>query len=42
MALVTLSELIVSAQGGELVSFPTDTVPALAIRPDRGGVLFEV
>ncbi|MEY2977341.1 MAG: Sua5/YciO/YrdC/YwlC family protein [Prochlorotrichaceae cyanobacterium] len=42
MALVTLSELIVSAQGGELVSFPTDTVPALAIRPDRAGVLFEV
>lgn len=42
MALVTLPELIAFAQGADLVSFPTDTVPALAIRPDRAEVLFEV
>ena len=42
MALVTLSKLISAAQAGNLVSFPTDTLPALAIRPDRAEVLFAV
>lgn len=35
MALVSLISLVASARSGKLVSFPTDTVPALAVRPDR-------
>jgi len=42
MGLVTRSELIRQGQQGALISFPTDTVPALAIQPDRASVLFEV
>jgi L-threonylcarbamoyladenylate synthase len=39
---VSLSELVNAAQSGtHLVSFPTDTVPALAVRPDRAGLIFE-
>jgi L-threonylcarbamoyladenylate synthase len=40
MSYVTLSELIAGAIAGQLVSFPTDTVPALAVRPDRSGLIF--
>ncbi|MFZ4729570.1 MAG: L-threonylcarbamoyladenylate synthase [Pseudanabaena sp.] len=29
-----------SARSGKLVSFPTDTVPALAVRPDRSADIF--
>ncbi len=35
MGLVSLAALIAGARSGKLVSFPTDTVPALAVRPDR-------
>lgn len=35
------AQLITIAQGGSLISFPTDTVPALAIRPDRAQDLFQ-
>lgn len=40
MTLVSLSELIAGAQAGQVVSFPTDTVPALAVRPDRAEAIF--
>lgn len=41
MPQVSLAELIAAAQSGShLVSFPTDTVPALAVRPDRSSLIF--
>jgi L-threonylcarbamoyladenylate synthase len=40
MALVSLVALVAGARSGKLVSFPTDTVPALAVRPDRCGDIF--
>lgn len=39
--LVSLEQLITQAQAGQLVSFPTDTVPALAVRPDRSELIFQ-
>lgn len=42
MPQVTCSELIsIAREGTGLVSFPTDTVPALATRPDRAEMIFE-
>lgn len=39
---VSLSELVAGARSGNyIVSFPTDTVPALAVRPDRAALIFE-
>jgi L-threonylcarbamoyladenylate synthase len=40
VALVSLISLVASARSGKLVSFPTDTVPALAVRPDRSADIF--
>ena len=40
MTLVSLTALVASARSGKLVSFPTDTVPALAVRPDRSADIF--
>jgi L-threonylcarbamoyladenylate synthase len=41
MPQVSLSELVAAARSGEhLISFPTDTVPALASRPDRAGLIY--
>lgn len=40
MPQVSLSELVAAVQVGELVSFPTDTVPALAARPDAGDRIY--
>ena len=40
MALVSVAALVASARSGKLVSFPTDTVPALAVRPDRSVDIF--
>ena len=41
MPAVSLSELVAAAcKGDRLVSFPTDTVPALAVRPDRASLIF--
>ena len=40
MAQVSLITLIADARSGRLVSFPTDTVPALAVLPDRAEQLF--
>jgi L-threonylcarbamoyladenylate synthase len=42
MPQVSLANLIASARSGDrLISFPTDTVPALAVRPDCAGLIFE-
>lgn len=42
MPQVSCSELVTVARAGTgLVSFPTDTVPALAARPDRAEMIFE-
>lgn len=41
MPQVLLSELVAYVCSGErLVSFPTDTVPALGVRPDRADLIF--
>jgi L-threonylcarbamoyladenylate synthase len=40
MTQVSMSALIAGARSGQLVSFPTDTVPALAVRPDRAELIF--
>lgn len=42
MTLVSLSELITGAQQGKVVSFPTDTVPALAVRPNNAQAIFKL
>ncbi len=41
MVRVSQQKLIAGAIAGQLVSFPTDTLPALAVRPDRGSLIFE-
>jgi len=42
MPLVSAEDLIQAAIAGDaVVSFPTDTVPALAARPDRAPLIFE-
>ena len=40
MDLVSLISLVASARSLKLVSLPTDTVPALAVRPDRSADIF--
>ena len=40
MTQVSLKDLIVGARAGLLVSFPTDTVPALAAIPEKAGLIF--
>lgn len=43
MPQVSLTQLVDLARSGDhLISFPTDTVPALAVRPDRAGLIFAV
>ncbi len=34
--------LVAAARSGQLVSFPTDTVPAMAIKPDRRDDIFQL
>ncbi|MGD1704373.1 L-threonylcarbamoyladenylate synthase [Dapis sp. BLCC M229] len=41
MSLVSIETLIKGAISGNLVSFPTDTVPALAARPDKADLIFQ-
>ena len=41
MTQVSLVDLIAGARAGVLVSFPTDTVPALAALPEKAGLIFE-
>lgn len=40
MTQVSMSTLVAGALSGQVVSFPTDTVPALAVRPDRSELIF--
>ena len=40
MAHVSFSELVAAVLRGELISFPTDTVPALAARPEAGDRIY--
>jgi L-threonylcarbamoyladenylate synthase len=37
---VSLDALVAGVQAGKLVSFPTDTVPALAALPEQGALIF--
>ncbi|MDJ0691734.1 MAG: L-threonylcarbamoyladenylate synthase [Xenococcaceae cyanobacterium MO_188.B32] len=39
---VSLSKLITKAIAGEVVSFPTDTVPALAVKPESAQKVFTI
>lgn len=42
MAAISFSALIAAVRSGEyLISFPTDTVPALASRPDQAGLIYQ-
>ncbi len=41
MTQVSLDNLIFAAKSGNLVSFPTDTVPALAALPERAELIFQ-
>jgi L-threonylcarbamoyladenylate synthase len=38
----SLSEVVTAAMNGAVVSFPTDTVPALAVRPDRAELIYQL
>lgn len=40
MTQVSQTELITGAIAGKVISFPTDTVPALAVRPERSALIF--
>jgi L-threonylcarbamoyladenylate synthase len=40
MTQVAQADLIAGAIAGKVVSFPTDTVPALAVRPERAALIF--
>ncbi len=40
MPQVSLAELAAQARSGSLISFPTDTVPALATRPDAAAQIY--
>lgn len=42
MVLVTQNELIQKAIAGLVVSFPTDTVPALAVKPEKALLLYQI
>lgn len=41
MTQVNTEELIAVAKTGKLVSFPTDTVPALAVQPEQAELIFQ-
>lgn len=40
MSQTSLDRLIIAAQSGQLVSFPTDTLPALATLPEHADLIF--
>lgn len=42
MVQVSEKELIAGAIAGRVVSFPTDTVPALAVKPELGGAIYQL
>ena len=37
-----MTDLIAGAIAGKVVSFPTDTVPALAVKPEFAQLLFQI
>jgi L-threonylcarbamoyladenylate synthase len=39
---VSFPQLVQAARQGSVVSFPTDTLPALAVRPDRAELLYQI
>ena len=41
MTQVSIDALVMGAKSGSVVSFPTDTVPALAALPENSGLIFE-
>lgn len=42
MVQVSQTELIAGAIAGKVVSFPTDTVPALAVKPEFGDAIYQL
>ena len=42
MPLVDFDQIIAHAQNNEVVSFPTDTVPAVAVKPDHAAKIYEL
>ncbi|MEM8723836.1 MAG: L-threonylcarbamoyladenylate synthase [Cyanobacteria bacterium P01_G01_bin.39] len=42
MVLVSQTELIAGAIAGRVISFPTDTVPALAVKPELGDAIYQL
>ncbi|MGL5832443.1 MAG: L-threonylcarbamoyladenylate synthase [Waterburya sp.] len=42
MVQVSVTELIAGAIAGKIVSFPTDTVPALAVKPELGNLIYQL
>lgn len=42
MVQVSQTELIAGAIAGKVVSFPTDTVPALAVKPEYGAAIYQL
>jgi L-threonylcarbamoyladenylate synthase len=42
MVKVSQTELIAGALAGKVVSFPTDTVPALAVKPELGNLIYQL
>ena len=42
MVLVSQTELAANAIAGKVVSFPTDTVPALAVKPELGTSIYQL
>jgi L-threonylcarbamoyladenylate synthase len=42
MTIVSQAELITGAIAGKIVSFPTDTVPALAVKPELAESIFQL
>jgi L-threonylcarbamoyladenylate synthase len=42
MVIVSQTELIAGAIAGQVVSFPTDTVPALAVKPELGNLIYQL
>ncbi|GAB4530866.1 MAG: L-threonylcarbamoyladenylate synthase [Pleurocapsa sp.] len=42
MTIVSQADLITGAIAGKVVSFPTDTVPALAVKPESASLIFQL
>lgn len=42
MPLGTQADVVKAAIAGQVISFPTDTVPALAVRPEQSGLIYQL